>query len=234
MQQSSVFAQQKILYLGSKLIPPMKLFLLAILFPFTCFAQSHYYDSYVIKPNGDTLKGYIKYLNYGRWTECPKSIKFKISRDDHRVLQFAPKDIREFHVIDHETYVAFAGLVSADGNTYPITGFRLDTSKKQDTIFLKQVTKGKYLTLYYHNDRFKTRYFISENNGTPIELIYHLYFGTPNQMIARPMYTGWLISLVSKYEPENERLLKSISEMQFVQSDFESFVDEINNSGRQP
>ncbi|MBS1529162.1 MAG: hypothetical protein JSU01_02545 [Bacteroidetes bacterium] len=210
------------------------LVLLITLLPVACFAQSHYYESYVIKPDGDTLKGYIKYLNFGRWTECPTSIQFKVSRDDHKVLEFTPKTIREFHVIDHEAYLAYAGLISADGNTYPIAGFKLDTSKKLDTIFLKQVVKGKYLSLYYHNDRFKTRYFISENNGTPVELEYHLYFDNPNKMVARPMYGALLISLANKYSPGDEKLMRKITGIGFVQSDFEDFVNTINNTGKQP
>jgi len=205
------------------------LFALLIAFLSSTAVAQPYLDGYIIKPNGDTLKGLIRYPDYNRWQKCPTSIKFKSDRKA-RALNFTAGAIREFHVNDHETYITFAGLVSADGNSYPITGFKLDTSKKQDTIFLKQIAKGKHLTLYYHNDRYKTRYFISENNGTPVELEFHLYFENPNKLVQRPMYHGWLMSLANKYEPENVALIKKIPEIQFAETDFEDFVNEINNA----
>jgi hypothetical protein len=209
-------------------------FLIALLSS-TAFAQSVYIGGYIINPRGDTLKGYIKYPDYNRWVRCPEYIKFKTDTNSHKVLRFNPHTIREFHIDGHETYIAYAGLVSADGNIYPTTGFALDSSKKQDTIFLKQVVTGKHLTLYYHNDRFKTRYFISENNGTPRELQYHLYFENPNKMVSRPMYTAWLISLVNKYAPGDGKLIQQAAETSFSQPDFEDLVNAINNpAGSQP
>ncbi len=204
------------------------LVLLILLSPIVCCAQ--YIDGYVIKSSGDTLRGYIKYPDYNRWVRCPEYIKFKTDTNSHKVLRFNPHTIREFHIYGHETYRTYAGLVTADGNFYPVTGFALDSSKKQDTIFLKQVITGKHLAFYYQNDRFKTRYFISENNSTPREVVYHLYFENPNKMIQRPMYTGWLISLVNKYASGDERLMKKAAEMPFLEPDLEDFVNEINNT----
>lgn len=212
-----------------------RLFLILIVFllPLACFAQPTYIAAYVLKPNGDTVKGYIKYLNYAIWTECPKYIKFKLDTNDHKAVRFDPHTIREFHIDGHETYITYAGWVSADSNTFPMTGFALDTSKKLDTIFLKKVTTGKFLTLYYHNDKFKTRFFISENNG-PKELEYHLYFDTPNTMVSKPVYGAWIASLANKYAPGNKRLMIEIREMSFSLASFQDFVEDINNFGHQP
>jgi hypothetical protein len=210
-------------------VKPLFAFLFACLTS-TAFAQPVYISGYVIKSNGDTLKGYIKYLDYFRWSVTPGSIKFKIDTNDHKPLLFNAKTIKEFSIKGHETYITYAGWVSADANKYPATGFSLDTSKKLDTLFLKQVVTGKHLTLYHQANRRKTRFFIAENNGPPIELVYHLYFENANKMISRPMYTSWLISLVNKYASGNERLMKEIVEMTFSQPDFEDFVKEINNS----
>lgn len=212
---------------------PLFVILIVFLLPLACFAQPTYIAGYVLKSNGDTVKGYIKYPNYAAWAACPKYIEFKLDRHDREALRFDPHTIREFHIDGHETYITYAGWVSADGNVFPMTGFKLDTSKKLDTIFLKQVTTGKFLTLYYHNDKFKTRFFISENNG-PKELEYHLYFKTPNTMVSRPVYSAYIVSLVNKYAPGNKRLMSEISEMSFSQASLQDFVEDINNLGHQP
>lgn len=211
----------------------MKLFLVffIIIFSAGAFAQPTYIAGYVIRPGGDTLKGYIKYLDYFRWSVSPNSVKFKMDTNDRKVLRFNPGTIKEFHINGHETYITYAGWISADPNVYPATGFGLDTSKKLDTVFLKQVVRGRYLTLYHQADRQKTRFFIAENNGLPVELVYHLYFDTPNKMVARPMYSAWLFSLVNKYAPGNEKLMKEITQMTFTQPDIEDFVNDLNNSG---
>src|SRR5437588_1907278 len=90
-------------------------------------AQSNYHEGYVVKNNGDTLKGYI---DYREWENNPKSINFRISKDDKRTQQFAPATIRAFGISGMEAYISYTGLISNDRNHFPDLSSDLDTSKK--------------------------------------------------------------------------------------------------------
>src|ERR1700712_5017910 len=83
--------------------------LIAILLPFTIFAQSNYRPGYVIQSNGDTLKGYI---NYREWDQSPKSIEFKNNTADKQAKEFTSQTARKIQINGLETYVAYAGPLS--------------------------------------------------------------------------------------------------------------------------
>src|SRR5258708_31187958 len=126
------------------------LFLLLAL-PSVIFAQSNYYKGYVIKNNGDTLKGFI---NYHEWDQSPKTIDFRINKDDKQTLLFNPKAIKGFEITEMETYISYAGIISMNKMKLDDLPNKLDTSKRQDTIFLRPLATGLYLTLYYINIEF--------------------------------------------------------------------------------
>src|ERR1700758_771886 len=121
----------------------MKLFFTAVFVAIAAvvFAQSNYHPGIVIKNSSDTLKGYI---DYREWEQNPKVINFKLNKDDRQVLQFDPHAIKEFEISGMETYVTYQGIISMDKTSFPDLPLASDTSKKLDTIFLKQVIKGKY------------------------------------------------------------------------------------------
>jgi hypothetical protein len=82
---------------------------LLVIFPSIIFAQSNYHDGYVLKNNGDTIKGYI---DYREWMISPKSIDFKINKKDKQRLQFDPTTIKRFQINGLETYVSYVGKIS--------------------------------------------------------------------------------------------------------------------------
>jgi hypothetical protein len=73
------------------------------------FAQSNYHAGYVLKNNGDTLKGFI---NYREWATSPLSIEFKTIETNTEVLKFNPKTIRSFQINGMENYISFSGNIS--------------------------------------------------------------------------------------------------------------------------
>lgn len=200
---------------------------LIILFPSVIFAQSNYHAGYVVKNNGDTLKGYI---NYREWGQCPTSIKFKINKDDKQTLLFNPQTIKKLQITDLETYVAYSGLISIDKTKFPDIPEGLDTAKKMDTIFLKQIATGKYLTLFYHRDEIKTRFFIAEANGSPIELIYHQYYNNQKEVTNSDTYKGQLLLYIYKYAPAKTKLNDKAEHDNYEQESLESLVNDINNN----
>lgn len=190
-------------------------------------AQSNYHAGYVLKNNGDTLKGYI---NYREWTQSPKSIDFKINKSDKKEIEFTPQVIKGFQITGMETYISYAGTINTNKNAFPDLPSGLDTSVTQDTIFLKQVTTGRYLTLYYNSDELKTRLFIAEANAIPVELKYYVYYNGERQVVNSSIYNGQLLLYINKFSPGNNALISKAEKAQYDQVYLEPVVDEINNS----
>src|ERR1700744_2679434 len=135
--------------------------LLLLALPSIVFAQSNYHEGYVIKNDGDTLKGFI---DYHEWDQNPISVDFEINKDDKQPKQFSPSLIKEFCVTGMVTYLSYNGMISNDKNRFPDLNFFLDTSKVNGSIFLKEITTGSHLSLYTQVDGTKTRYFVAEGN----------------------------------------------------------------------
>ena len=210
----------------------MKLYLTLLLAALPCliFAQSNYHEGYVIKSNGDTLKGFI---DYREWEKNPRSIDFKIKQDDRQVLKFNPQTTREFQVAGADTYVAYKGMISMDKNRFPNLSLGLDTSSKADTVFLKQLVKGKNLALFYHQDAVKTRFFIAETNAQPVELKYLQYYDSANQLEEKALYKGQLRFYINKFTPDNRKLTQDADDAKFEQTNLEKIVLAINGDTAQ-
>jgi len=191
------------------------------------FAQSNYHEGYVLKNSGDTLKGFI---NYREWAQCPLSIDFKINKDDKQALKFNPHTIKEFQINGMGTYFTYKGVISMDRTKFPDLPLTLDTNKKQDTIFLKQVSKGQYLTVFYHEDAVKTRFFIAETGALPVELKYAQYYITNDQVHINDEYKKQLAFYAGKYAPGNSILSQKIENCAFNESDIEKIISLINGN----
>src|ERR1700743_407006 len=127
------------------------LILFAIL-PSALFAQSNYYAGYVLKTNGDTLKGFI---NYREWEISPKVIDFKINKGDSKSSQFTAENIKGFEIMGLESYVSYTGIISLNKTGFSSLQTYLDTTEVQSTIFLKQLAAGSHLSLFSNNDELK-------------------------------------------------------------------------------
>ena len=200
-------------------------FLLAVL-PSVIFAQSNYHSGYVLKNNGDTLKGFI---NYREWEENPLSIDFKLNKDDKQKLEFNPVTIKGFQITGMETYISYIGMISMNPTSLSKIPEKLDTSRVLDNIFLKQVATGKHLTLLYHNDKIKTRFFIAEPNTDPVELKYYVYYQDESNITDRDLYKGQILFYINKFEPENSKLISNVDRLGYTETDLESITNKINN-----
>ena len=189
------------------------------------FAQSNYHEGYVLKNNGDTLKGFI---NYRDWAECPTSIDFKINKEDKHVLKFDPHTVKRFQINSLETYIAYAGVISMGRTKFPDLPNDLDTSNKQDTVFLKQIVTGRHLTLFFYGDAIKTRFFIAETNGQPVELKYFQYYGPENKVIEKNTYKGQLVFGINEFFRGNYKLGDQIQSARYTQADLEPIISKIN------
>ena len=205
----------------------MRSFLTALLIvcSVTVFAQSNYHEGYVIKLNGDTLKGYI---DYREWSLSPTSIDFKSNKDDKVSQQFDPTNTKKFEIQGLENYSSYTGLISVDRNRFPDLPDNLDTTKAQASIFIKELVTGHFLSLYSAIDGRKVRYFIKENDGNVEELKYYQYYNDRHEAIERAVFKGQLIILARKYRPENTNLAEQASATMFEADPLAKIVSAIN------
>ena len=175
----------------------LSLIVLFIALPLSIFAQSNYHSGYVVKNNGDTLKGYI---DYREWERTPKSIQFKVQQTDKNILEFDPQTIKSFEITGTEHYISYSGIISMDQTSFPDLPTGIDTSKMLQNIFLRQITTGKYLKLYYQKDDIKKRFFVSTDGGSPMtELKYYQYYTDEHNVIETTTYRGELNYYINLY-----------------------------------
>lgn len=155
-----------------------------------CFSQDNYLPGFVIRNNGDTLKGFIDYRN---WRVNPKEINFK-STIDSNPTSFIPINIKEFSVKDE---VYSSGIVEVEIS--PVEESRLDYDPNQkirtDTIFLQTLFRGNKCLYYYMNSNGRENFYISNKNSEPELLIYKKYLvkqGTTSLVRTRNDYIGQL------------------------------------------
>jgi hypothetical protein len=211
----------------------MKLFLtyLFVAASTIVFAQSNYHKGYIVKPNGDTVKGYV---DYREWTVSPLEIDFKTNLSDKQPQHLAPNSIRGFGIDSMENYLSYNGLISMDRNRFPDLADKLDTTKAPESIFMKLLISGKYLSLYMQDDYQKTRFFIVEAGTAPVELKYNYYHNETGDAIERALFRGQLIIYVNKYAPGNSALIEQANGSQFKEYDLKTITYKINGDTTAP
>ncbi|HEY4322623.1 MAG TPA: hypothetical protein VGN20_01520 [Mucilaginibacter sp.] len=196
-------------------------------FPTFIFAQSNYHAGYIIKNNGDTLKGYI---NYKEWERSPRSIEFKINKDAKQRLQFNPITIKGFEIAGIEAYISYIGVVTMNKTALRDLSNDLDTTKKTDTLFLKKLSTGKYLTIYSNTDEIKTRLFIAESDDAPVELRYYEYYNENRQIISSAFYKGQFLIYIDKFKRGNNKLINMVDNANYNAADLVTVVDKMNDN----
>ena len=201
---------------------------LLVAFPAIVFAQPNYHKGYVLKNNGDTLKGYI---NYREWAYSPLSVEFKTDPANAETLTFTAQNIKGFEITGFETYVSYNGLISMNKNIFPDIPTRYDTTRENKAVFLKQLATGKYVTLYYNNEINKNRFFIAEKNQIPVELKYYEYYdGTGNNVITHDLYRGQLLLYINKFNGGDKKIIDKIGQIKFEDTYLEDIVNKINDA----
>lgn len=197
-----------------------------VAFTFLALAQSNYKSGYILKLNGDTVKGYI---NYKEWVRNPEYIEFKTAVQDKEPSRFTPDMLRTFEVNGMDKYIGYIGPVSMDKNTFPDLPSALDTTTVLDSVFLRTEYSGSPLSLLVHQDNIKTRLFIQENDGKPEELPFYQYYTDAIKFRTVPLYKTKLIALLQKYNPQSAAVYKLIAANEFNETDITRILKLINN-----
>ena len=199
---------------------------LFLLFNGILFAQSNYQSGYILNNSGDTLKGYI---NFKDWINTPRYIDFKNGLDDKKESRFFPNTIKGFQVGNDKSFISYIGYISQNTIDLTLAKYKLDTSKRLDTIFIQKITGGKNIDLYTQQDDIRKRYFVAELNSKPTELLYNFRLSQRNVIIKSNTYKGQLMLIVNKYQPENSHLVNLVNISRFEKYDLEQIINELNN-----
>lgn len=204
-----------------------KFILPALLLPVCAMAQSNYKPGYVVTSKGDTLRGTI---NVKDWSSNPTDINFQ---DQSGVKNYTVADIKYFSVLNI-SYQRYAGKISVDETNLQRLSNGVDSSKKEDIVFLKIEQKGPKVVLFSYTDNIKTRFFIGDNQAGSIdELLYRIYFvpdrGT--QTHNENGYVPQLYALAQKYNDRLEELKREIEKSAYNLDDLKSISAKINGMG---
>ena len=203
------------------------LIILLVALPTVIFAQTNFHQGYVVKSNGDTVKGYI---DYREWDITPVSIDLKANLNDSQVVQYKVADTKGFGIKGFETYITYSGLISHDKNHFPDLPTAPDTSKMQATIYLRLISTGSYLSFYSQADNGKTRYFVADGTDAPVELRYNSYYTDQREVVDRPFFRGQLIYYINKYAPTKTGLTSQAEVAAFESDQIGNIIDKINGA----
>lgn len=194
-------------------------------------AQGNYKPGYIINTSNDTLKGFV---DYREWSKNPAIIKFK-STVSAQPENYMVANANGFAIIDLEYYEKFIVPVSKGNVAFDVLSHQLDTTYSIDTVFLKNIVNGKYVSLYSFTDKIKTRYYVLDNETKHIEeLKYSLYFNEDvNSVVTLSDYRQQLLKLAVTYQTNNDKLTSKIKSSQYIDGDLVRIFKAINGGTAQ-
>jgi len=200
------------------------LFILTVLFPCVALAQPNYHEGFVIKNNGDSVKGFV---NYREWVYSPESVEFRTEKTGP-TTKYTANVIKGFGVNGFVTYRSYVGDITMNKNIFPNISSGIDTTHLVKAIFLKPVRSGLNINLYYNNEVNKDRFFIAEGNGTPVELKYYEYYTSGSTEEYGNVYKTQLELLAEKYNKSSEKITRDLELAKYELIYITHIADEIN------
>lgn len=158
-------------------------------------------DGYIIKQNGDTLKGKI---DYGLWSKNPTKIKFAVDNNALKTYDVI-KELQGFGINGKSVYVR--KKISLDITPYEMVFLR-ETNERtivpDTTLMLKHLIKGKINLYYLKDNNAKPHFFVEKRDFSIQELIKHDFIKVikgNNTKVTDKMYNNQLSELVKDYPP---------------------------------
>ncbi|MGY3211043.1 hypothetical protein [Mucilaginibacter sp. HD30] len=192
-------------------------------------AQGNFKPGYVVSIKGDTTKGFV---DYKKWDQNPQIVLFKLAAV---AQQYSPANIKGFGIDRFENYEKYTGPITTGAVNLKNLSKGIDTSFATETVFLRSVVKGKNIALYAYKDKIKTRFFISEKNGLPVELKRYVYLDTKrsDRITENNVFIQQLLDLAIKYQPDNGKLADEIKKALYRADNIENVVLTIDGSSNQ-
>jgi len=192
------------------------------------FAQSNYKPGYVVDLKNDTLKGFI---DYQEWEINPKEFTFKSNLNQSEPQTFSIDDANAFGITGAEYFQKFTFSKTTASTNLNKISVKLDTTRIQDTAFLKIIIKGKNVSLYSFTDKIKTRFYVLNSKDIqPVELGYYLYYLKEDNNAYQTLYMfrSQLQDLADNYNVKSEKLTPKIERAKYQEDDIKEIVGAIN------
>ena len=170
-----------------------------LLFSKQIFAQKNMVLGYIIKENGDTLKGKI---DDGFWSKNPTKINFSTNNIDIKNYD-AVKELQGFGINGKSVYVR--KKISLDITPYEVNSLP-ETSERtiisDTTLMLRHLVKGRINLYFLKDNKSKPHFFVEKLNAPIIELIKHDFIkvvGSRRIIVRDNLYNNQLFELCKDY-----------------------------------
>ena len=203
------------------------IFLSAFL-PFFAHAQSNYKPGYLVNLKNDTLKGFI---DYREWEKNPTSFNFKNTTDSKEPTKYSVINAAAFGINNLISYQRSIVDVSMGNVEVSSLSAGIDSTYKTDTVFLKVITRGKYVSLFYFTDALKTRFYIEDKKTQQVkELNYYVYLDNENNSSIKTVnsFRSQLQTLALAYQPNNNKLVDHIQRTDYSEIGLKSVINDLN------
>lgn len=204
---------------------PTLLFLLLFL-PAVCFSQSNFKKGYLITATNDSLPGYI---NYKERSRNPTEVLFK-STPDSEPKTYLLTDCKRYSIEGYESFERFRVNVSMGEVSLSRLSYALDSSSREETVFLKVLQSGKNVTLYSYTDHIKTRYYLLDRSmQAPAELLMLMYLSPEGGRVQTyGKYLSQLKAASLKYGTTDEKTLTNLKTIRYNKHDLLQVISGIN------
>ncbi|MBL4678014.1 MAG: hypothetical protein JKY70_17680, partial [Mucilaginibacter sp.] len=194
---------------------------------FAATAQTNFKPGYILNTNKDTVKGY---LDYREWGKNPRQVMFKKSLDE-AAQKITVNNANGFGINGAEYYDKAVVKISTSSIELPQLKERIDTAYIVDAAFLQKVVQGSKVSLYQFTDVNKPHFYLFENESqTMIALNQYLYLDSESRNIVNVnQFTGQLMVLAGKYQPDNKDLSYTISRAKYEEDNLIDIVLKIND-----
>jgi len=158
-----------------KFIIKITLTVIGILLFQTSFCQKNFMPGYIIRLNGDTIKGYINC----HWGENPRKIFFKKTLNENDII-YTPLAIKEFYVsgekyksaiISTEVSPVIQDIVSPQNIAFDKLQYNSEFIIEKDTAFIQVFIQGNKSLYYYRNRLGKEQFYIKQDTSKYYELL---------------------------------------------------------------
>jgi hypothetical protein len=197
--------------------------LLLCVFQNEIIAQTYTYPGFIVKKNGETVKGVIG-----------------ISNEEKAIRQITFKQGEKTEILNATDIAAFGrddiDYCVAATITYHTASLERDQAGKEysdktttETMFLVQLVKGIY-SLYEIETNARKYYFISKGGGPVLELLTRVKLDESNALVEEPQYKNMLIAYAN--ESGNESLMEQIRNITYNDAALKRVIVKLNgNSG---
>ena len=135
----------------------------------TAFAQEDFLPGYVVRNNGDTLRGLVDYRN---WKANPRLVDFKTNATSSN-QRFSPLDLKGFRVSDEYYESAIVKTEISPGSISKLdytAGLQFQT----DTVFLQSMIIGPKSLYFFENRAGNEQFYIKKEADFEL-LLYKMY-----------------------------------------------------------